>query len=409
VGRAVAPVAPHFRPCLVLPTYNNAGTLGEVVSASLRLGFPTYVVNDGSTDGTAAVLASLAGEPGLHLLEHPVNGGKAAAMLTGFYAALADGCTHAATIDTDGQLDPLQARELLDLAAQCPRALVLGARSTKIERYPLKSKLGRGTANLLIFLECGAKVSDSQCGLRVYPLGLIRDVPVRSGRFGFETEVITRAAWAGCEIVESPVRCTYAAPGKRITHFRPLVDTLRAAGLHARLLARGLSPWPHRRWPARADDGRSLWRRFVDWMNPLPAWRTARENGEGRPLAAALGVGVFIANLPLYGLHSVLGLWAARKFRLQPMAVITGSLVATPPLGPVLIAAGIALGHLVLRGRWPALSSYDVRDGYWRLIQDVALEWTTGGVLLGVAMGAGTFVLVRGALSVLPRTPTDKA
>jgi len=226
---------PHsFRPCLVLPTYNNAGTLDDIVRRSLALSLPTFVIDDGSTDHTAQVLESLKPQPLLHVLRHAENKGKAAAMLTGFRAAEAAGCTHAATVDTDGQLDPEQVPALLTAASANPAALVLGVRNSKIARCPARSVIGRRLANALIRIQCGVRVIDSQCGLRVYPLALITRVPVQADRFGFETEVITLAGWTGTPVVQLPVSCRYFE--KHVSHFRPWVDTCRAVRLHARLL-----------------------------------------------------------------------------------------------------------------------------------------------------------------------------
>jgi glycosyltransferase involved in cell wall biosynthesis len=223
-----------FRPCLVLPTYNNAGTLEDIVRRSLTLSIPTFVVNDGSTDDTAQVLESLEAQPLLHVLSHAENQGKAAAMLTGFRAAAGAGCTHAATVDTDGQLDPEQVPALLTASSAHPAALVLGVRDSKIARCPARSVIGRRLANALIRVQCGVRVIDSQCGLRVYPLAFITRVPVQADRFGFETEVITRAGWTGTPVVQVPVSCRYFE--KHLSHFRPWVDTCRAIRLHARLL-----------------------------------------------------------------------------------------------------------------------------------------------------------------------------
>jgi glycosyltransferase involved in cell wall biosynthesis len=97
--------AGEFRPAILMPTYNNAGTLPDIVNRSRTLGLPIIVVNDGCLDGTALWLASnAAGEAcgRLHVVTHSVNRGKAVALQSGFAKALELGCTHAVTIDTDG-------------------------------------------------------------------------------------------------------------------------------------------------------------------------------------------------------------------------------------------------------------------------------------------------------------------
>lgn len=237
----------HFHPVVLLPTFNNAGTLDDVLCRVLALGLPAMVINDGSTDRTGDVLERC--KDRVVILNHQVNRGKAAALRTGFAAAHERGFTHAATIDTDGQLDPADLPELLNRARESPLALVLGSRAWRIEGYPAKNAVGRRLSNAAIRLQCGAKLSDSQCGLRVYPLGLMNAVRVGSTRFSFEAEAITRAVWAGCSVIEVPVHCTYSPPGGRVTHFSPGRDTPRGVLTQLKLLMRSLLPWPHQKWP----------------------------------------------------------------------------------------------------------------------------------------------------------------
>ncbi len=226
-----------FRPAIVAPTFNNAHTLIDVLHRLDALHLSVFAVNDGSTDPTAQLLADWAGDnPTRHVLTHARNQGKAAALHTGFAAAAAAGFTHAVTIDTDGQLCPEDIPTLLEAAAAQPRALVLGNRDAAAADYPFCSRLGRRLSNLMIRLESGLRVADSQCGLRVYPLPLVRTLTCRAGHFGFETEIITRAAWAGFAVMDRPVACTYAPRPGRVSHFRPWLDTPRAVRMHAHLL-----------------------------------------------------------------------------------------------------------------------------------------------------------------------------
>lgn len=246
-----------LRPVIVVPTYNNASTLHDILQRIAALGLPMIVVNDGSTDRTGQVLHDWLAEVKQRdlaalVLTHERNRGKAAALLTGFAAAIEQGYTHAITIDTDGQLDPEEIPLLLSAAQESPCALVLGTRDDTKHDYPARSRLGRRLSNAAIRWESGVRISDSQCGLRVYPLGLIQSVPCRASRFAFEAEIITRAGWAGCPVIEVPVTCRYFPPGKRVSHFRPILDSVRGIALHARLLLRALIPWPHPRWPGEA-------------------------------------------------------------------------------------------------------------------------------------------------------------
>jgi glycosyltransferase involved in cell wall biosynthesis len=240
-----------FSPAVIAPTFNNAQTLRTIIDGVIALNLQVFVVDDGSTDQTAQILADLAKNPAVVIVTHPANRGKAAALYSGFAAAEAAGFTHAATIDTDGQLDPADLTTLLEAVRQSQTSLIVGIRDESAPDYPARSNIGRRISNFLVWLECGLRVDDSQCGLRVYPLSLVRFVQCRAGRFGFETEIITRAGWAGCDVRGVPVSCRYQLPAGRVSHFRPWIDSFRAVAMHFCLLGRTLLPLEHAKWRGR--------------------------------------------------------------------------------------------------------------------------------------------------------------
>lgn len=415
-------VSTPFAPAVLAPTYDNAGTLPGLLTRIAAADLPIIIVNDGSTDGTAQVLDAWRQEhPATIVLTHPHNRGKAAALRTGFAAARQAGFTHVVTIDTDGQLDPEQMPDLVEAARRNPFALVVGNRDDRSSDYPTRSRLGRRLSNLLVWMESGVHIPDSQCGFRVYPLGLVENVKAAAGRYGFETEIITRAGWAKCPVVHVPVNCRYLPPAERVSHFRPWIDSLRSVGMHARLLGRALLPWPHKKWPPKPVivDDRPLWRRLLKWASPVEAWRQLRRDRVGRmELAAGLALGAFIANLPLYPIQTLASVYAARRLHLHPLAVVLGSQLSTPPIGPLLIIAGICVGHAVLRGTWPSPSDYDVTRmgfaGFERLFRTVFLEWAVGGAILGLVAAILTFIVATVALRLVatltaPPEPADKS
>jgi hypothetical protein len=227
-----------FRPAVVAPTYNNAPMLLNVLNRLKPIGLPVFVIDDGSTDQTAAILAGWQNAPHKRYSRcHRHNRGKAAALRTGFDAARTLGFSHAISIDTDGQLAPEDVPRLVAAAAANPAALVLGTRDELVADYPTRSRVGRRVSNLLVNWECGQRVADSQCGLRVYPLHLVEAVECQAGHFGFETEIIVRCAWEGATVTSLPVSCKYFPIGERISHFRPWRDSFRAVAMHARLIA----------------------------------------------------------------------------------------------------------------------------------------------------------------------------
>jgi uncharacterized protein (DUF2062 family) len=392
-----------FRPCVIAPTYNNAGTLDDVLDRVAAHGLHVIVVNDGSTDRTADLLSARLSGPhasATTILTHRRNRGKGTALKHAFAAATRAGFTHALTIDTDGQLDPAEIPLLLDAARQSPDALILGRRDPNGPGYPAKSRIGRSISNAFVRIESGLRVSDSQCGFRVYPLGLVHAVGLCMDHYGLETEIITRAGWAGCRVEEVPVTCRYMEPEKRVSHFRPFRDTVRGVLMHFYLTSRALAPFPkHPRWPESAPAastseltfGRRLWR----WFSPAHAWRQLRESRVGRTeLAAGLAAGVFIANLPAYGFQSLVSLYAARRLGLHPLSVLLGSHASTPPIGPLLIGAAVALGHFVFHGVLPVMADFDPRRAGWSgVLGPVLLEWLVGGVLIGLILGLITFAV----------------
>jgi glycosyltransferase involved in cell wall biosynthesis len=246
------PTAEHgFAPVVVAPTYNNERTLAALITGVRAAALPLIVVNDGSTDATASILNAHANQPGVRTEAHDANRGKARALATGFAAAAMQGYTHAATIDTDGQLPPDALPALLALARQHPRALVLGVRRWRIPNCPPRSLIGRAFSNTMVWCECGERVTDTQCGLRVYPLDLVRGAKCRAGGFAFETEIIARAVWGGWPVVQVPVECVYLPPAERVSHYRPGRDSLAALALHARLAITAVGVRGRRLWPAR--------------------------------------------------------------------------------------------------------------------------------------------------------------
>jgi hypothetical protein len=244
--------ASEHRPVVIIPTYNNAGTLPEVLTAIDSLELPIIVVNDGSADATSVSLAQWHSrrrdDSTRYPITHEINRGKAAALLTGFAAARARNFTHAITIDADGQHDPADIPALLDAARQHPTALIIGCRDDTADDYPFLSRFGRAFSDLMLRFECGQWIEDSQSGFRVYPLTLLDRIHTRSSNYAMETEVIALAAWAGAPILHRPIRCQYVfSNGERcVSHYRVGRETWQALRLHVHLLVRRVFRQPSR-------------------------------------------------------------------------------------------------------------------------------------------------------------------
>ncbi len=131
--RAKAPV----RHCVLIPTYDNARTVVEVVEGAMEVGLPVIVVLDGPTDGTAELVRAI---EGITVLEHPENRGKGAALRTGFEHAVQEGFSHAVTLDSDGQHDPARVVDLVEAVRDALRYGLVDL--ARIERMTLRRVRG---------------------------------------------------------------------------------------------------------------------------------------------------------------------------------------------------------------------------------------------------------------------------
>ena len=218
---------------VVIPAYNHGQRIEEVIGECVQLQLPVFVVDDGSTDNTAEILAHV---PGITVLHHKENQGKGAALLTGFRAA-AQHCDWAVTLDADGQHCPADAVKLLNAAAGGQRPLIIGARQGMNNAHvPWTSRFGRGFSNFWVRVSGGPRVSDSQSGFRLYPLPETLELPVQARRFQFEVEVLVSARHQGMDVLEVPVQVIYQEGSERISHFRPFVDFRRNAATFSRLI-----------------------------------------------------------------------------------------------------------------------------------------------------------------------------
>jgi len=224
---------PAERIALVIPAYNHPGQVSRVIDEALALGWPVIVVDDGSTDRTRSLLASIRG---IHTLRHPRNRGKGAALLTGMRAA-AELADWAVTLDADGQHRPADAPSLVTAIDSGQRAIVVGNRQRmQGGGVPWTSSMGRRFSNLWVRTAGGPQLADTQCGFRLYPLPETLDLPVRSRRFQFEVEVLVKAVWHGLPVKSAPVSVAYRPGGRRISHFHPFIDFCRNFAVFTRLI-----------------------------------------------------------------------------------------------------------------------------------------------------------------------------
>lgn len=222
--------------CAVIPTYQNTKTLLKVVADVHRVVDTVFVVDDGSNDGTAALLDKATGnERPEKVLTHPKNCGKGAALKTGLTYARQQGFRYAVTVDADGQHRADDIPALLKAVEEEPDALVIGSRGLQHENMPAKSTFANRFSNFWFALQTLQRLPDTQSGLRVYPLRRLHGLRWMSARYEAELTLLVFSAWAGVKLLPVPVSVYYPPRDQRVTHFRPGRDFTRISVLNTLL------------------------------------------------------------------------------------------------------------------------------------------------------------------------------
>ena len=217
---------------VLIPTYNNAATLADVVSRSLSQGLPVMVVDDGSTDSTPDILKTLesSNSQALTCIRHPRNMGKGTALKTGFKEAKRLGYSYVITLDSDGQHFPEDIPLLLKEKGE--HSLVVGSRS--IRGKDGSSSFANNFSNFWFRLYTRVDLPDTQTGYRMYPLNDLPGLWLLSSRYEAELTLLVFSAWKGLHLKPVPVKVAY--PEDRVSHFHPVKDFARITLLNTILL-----------------------------------------------------------------------------------------------------------------------------------------------------------------------------
>jgi glycosyltransferase involved in cell wall biosynthesis len=216
----------------LIPAYQEGPRIAAVVEAA-RVHLPVVVVDDGSTDDTAA----RAEAAGATVLRQVPNAGKGAALRAGFRHALADGAAAVVTLDADGQHDPAEIPSFLDAFRQRRPELVIGRRD--FSAMPPVRRLANSLGGATLSVALGRGVPDNQSGYRLVGRQLMKAMldSDESG-FEFEVEMIARSIALGLPLEWVPIRTIYAGEPSHIRPWAHFTEFLRVTR-KARRIARG--------------------------------------------------------------------------------------------------------------------------------------------------------------------------
>lgn len=201
------------RVCVVIPAYNEATVIGEVVKSAREVFLKSkkaydidiVVVNDGSKDETA----NEAKKGGAIVINHILNSGAGSATLTGLAYARQHNYDIAATMDADGQHAPDDVLEGIKSIDQGNADLLIGSRLIDSRGMSKIKVLGNKGLSLFTYLLFGINVTDSQSGLRIFSRRAIDSLQWKSTGYEFCSEMIWRAKQARMSVSEYPIKAIY--------------------------------------------------------------------------------------------------------------------------------------------------------------------------------------------------------
>jgi glycosyltransferase involved in cell wall biosynthesis len=236
---ALVPAA--FRPCIVIPTFDNPMTIERVVRAVREHCADLIVVDDGSGAEAKARIDAIERADLAHVQRRAHNGGKGAAVKDGLRKAAELGFTHALQVDADGQHDLRDIPRFLEAAERAPSHMVLGQPRFD-ESVPRARLYGRRISIFWAAVETfGDRVGDPLCGFRVYPVREALAANARGDRMDFDPEIVVRMAWRGVPVTKLETRVRYiAAEDGGVSHFEAFWDNARISSAHTRLVCEAL-------------------------------------------------------------------------------------------------------------------------------------------------------------------------
>lgn len=235
-----------YSPCAIVPVYNHHVALESICVELSRHDLPVILVDDGSDEACKQELARVsAAYRSVHLVTREQNGGKGAAIKSGFSKAVEMGYSHGLQIDADGQHNLNDISRFKQLAAKYPESLIVGHPKYD-SSVPRIRYYARYLTHIWIWINTlSLSIRDSMCGFRVYPIPqshkLVSEQSI-GDHMDFDSDFVVHWFWSGQPIVQQETAVTYPVDG--ISHFRHFKDNALISLMHAKLFFGMLIRWP---------------------------------------------------------------------------------------------------------------------------------------------------------------------
>ncbi len=394
----------QFQTCVIIPTYNNAGTLVQVIEDVRQYTNQILVVNDGSTDTTLEILSKF---PDIQLISYDKNVGKGWALRESFKRASKLGYQNAITIDADGQHFANDLLAFLDVSEKHPEALIIGSRNIQSEGMAAKSTFANKFSNFWFWVETGKTLPDTQSGFRLYPISRLQNMSFFTKKYEFEIEVMVRAEWKGIEIIPIPIQVYYPPEEERVSHFRPMQDFARISVLNTVLVLLTFTlVWPYKL-------GRYL---LNNKFSVVVKEQLQKHNESNFKTSMALGFGIFMGIVPIWGFQMLVAAFLAHLFKLNKILVLAASNISLPPIIPFIVYFSFELGKLVVdepvdfTTEMMYYLKQQVMDGhFYSTLNEFGysiFQYVLGSLVLGLGLGTFVFLFSMILLGIINKNKT---
>lgn len=373
---------------IVVPTYNNAKTIGGVLADIKQYANHIIVVNDGSTDDTAQILSEI---EGIEIITHQRNSGKGTALKNGLCKAKDDGYRYAITIDSDGQHFASDIPTFVKEIEATPDTLLVGGRNIQADNMPGKNTFANKFSNFWFKLETGVKLPDTQSGYRLYPLQLMNVQKwYYTAKYEFELEALVFASWGGVEVRNIPINVYYPPEGERVSHFRPWRDFTRISILNTILVLIALL------WIYPRNFCRKLTKENIKLFINNNITHSPDSNLR---ITAAVMLGIFMGIVPVWGYQMLIAFAIAHVLKLNKVITLVASNISIPPMIPFLIYGSYFTGCKILQVPIELTLSNITLES----VKNSLIPYVVGSVIFAALCSVAVGVVVFGLLAVFRR------
>ncbi len=376
---------------VLIPTYNNERTVKKVIEDVLNYTDDLIVVNDGSTDSTRNILSEI---KGIKLVTFDKNKGKGIALQEGFKFAVSNGYDFVITLDSDGQHFAEDIPTLIHRLEKEQNILIIGARNMDQKSVPGKSSFGNKFSSFWYWVITGIKLSDTQSGFRLYPVGKYKGMNFYTGKFEFEIEVMVRSAWKGINVITEPVKVYYGHD--RVSHFRPGPDVFRITMLNTLfVLISFLYIRP---------------RNLILNLGKKKFWEEVKKsiigsNETNLHKSFSIAFGIFIGIVPIWGFQLAVGIPVAILLRLNVAIVLASANISFPPMNVVFMYLSYRFGAYFVSD-----PSYNLTLNFTMTHKDFLsafYQFLIGGTVLSILSATTAGLISYTLLSFFRKNPTN--